>query len=64
MQSSSSIPKPSDLCTGLRKGFLRPVHFICQRRPHMLCAKYRDFLRWNIYQIYPRSFMDANGDGI
>ncbi|MBR2286635.1 MAG: alpha-glucosidase [Clostridia bacterium] len=30
----------------------------------MLCAKYRDFLRWNIYQIYPRSFMDANGDGI
>ena len=30
----------------------------------MLCAKYRDFLRWNIYQIYPRSFMDGNGDGI
>ena len=30
----------------------------------MLCAKYRDFLRWNIYQIYPRSFMDSNGDGI
>ncbi len=30
----------------------------------MLCAKYRDFLRWTIYQIYPRSFMDSNGDGI
>lgn len=30
----------------------------------MLCEKYRDFLRLVIYQIYPRSFMDSNGDGI
>ena len=30
----------------------------------MLCEKYRDFTRWTIYQIYPRSFMDSNGDGI
>ena len=30
----------------------------------MLCAKYRDFLRWTVYQIYPRSFMDGSGDGI
>lgn len=30
----------------------------------MLCDKYRDFTRLTIYQIYPRSFMDSNHDGI
>ena len=30
----------------------------------MLCDKYRDFARLVIYQIYPRSFKDSNGDGI
>ena len=29
----------------------------------MLNEKQRGFLRWTIYQIYPRSFMDSNGDG-
>ena len=26
--------------------------------------KYKDFLKLNFYQIYPKSFMDANNDGI
>ena len=30
----------------------------------MLNEKQRGFLRWMIYQIYPRSFMDSDGDGI
>ena len=30
----------------------------------MLCPKYKEFLKWVVYQVYPRSFFDANGDGI
>ena len=30
----------------------------------MLSEKYKGFLNWVIYQIYPRSFKDTNGDGI
>ena len=30
----------------------------------MLTQKFRDHLRLVIYQIYPRSFLDTNHDGI
>ena len=30
----------------------------------MLSEKYKKFSEWIIYQIYPRSFYDTNGDGI
>ncbi len=29
-----------------------------------MTEKYEKFLDWVVYQIYPRSFMDSNGDGI
>ena len=29
-----------------------------------MIEKYRNFKNWVIYQIYPRSFFDTNGDGI
>ena len=30
----------------------------------MASKKYREFAEWVVYQIYPRSFYDGNGDGI
>ena len=30
----------------------------------MLSEKYKNFAQMIVYQIYPRSFNDSNGDGI
>ena len=30
----------------------------------MSCPKYKEYLKWVVYQVYPRSFYDTNGDGV